>query len=140
MNIVFAADGSAYTKKALAFLASHENLAGPQDVLYVVNVQPPLPARVKRMLGSEEAAAYHGEEADKVLKPIRKFLDRHAVPYQCDWVVGNPATEIVRAAQKKKAHMVVMGTHGYGLLGRTVMGSVAQKVTADCDLPVLLVK
>jgi nucleotide-binding universal stress UspA family protein len=33
-----------------------------------------------------------------------------------------------------------MGTHGYGLLGRTFIGSVAQKVITDSDIPVLLVK
>jgi len=36
--------------------------------------------------------------------------------------------------------MIVMGTHGHGLLGRALMGSVAQKVVAETDVPVLLVK
>jgi nucleotide-binding universal stress UspA family protein len=36
--------------------------------------------------------------------------------------------------------MVVMGTHGHGLLGTAVMGSVAQRVVVDSDVPVLLVK
>ena len=31
MKILFAADGSKFTKKALAFLATHQNLAGPED-------------------------------------------------------------------------------------------------------------
>ena len=31
MRIVLAADGSPYTKKALAFLMTHESLAGPDD-------------------------------------------------------------------------------------------------------------
>jgi nucleotide-binding universal stress UspA family protein len=33
-----------------------------------------------------------------------------------------------------------MFTHGHGLLGRALMGSIAQRVIADCDIPVLLVK
>lgn len=44
------------------------------------------------------------------------------------------------AAHREKAHLIVMGTHGHGLLGRVLMGSVAQRVVADCDVPVLLVK
>ena len=36
--------------------------------------------------------------------------------------------------------MIVMGTHGHGLLGRAIMGSVAQRVVTDSDVPVLLVK
>jgi nucleotide-binding universal stress UspA family protein len=48
--------------------------------------------------------------------------------------------EILRAAKREKAHMLVMGTHGHGLLGRALMGSVAQRVIVDCDIPVLLVR
>jgi nucleotide-binding universal stress UspA family protein len=33
-----------------------------------------------------------------------------------------------------------MGTHGLGFLGRALLGSVAQNVITDCDIPVLLVK
>ena len=55
-------------------------------------------------------------------------------------MVGSPAQEIVRAMQREKAQLIVMGTHGHGLLGRALMGSVAQKVVADCETPVLLVK
>ncbi len=140
MKILFAADGSAYTKKALAFLVTHEGLAGPDDELVVLNVQAAVPARVKRMLGGADVAAYHREEADKVLNPIKRFLDRHRVPYRCEWLVGSAAVEIVRACEREHVHMVVMGTHGHGILGRALMGSVAQRVTADCDVPVLLVK
>ena len=140
MNIVFAADGSKYTKKALAFLVTHESMAGPEDEIFVLNVQGTIPSRVKRMLGSAEVLAYQREEADKVLDPIKRFLDRHAVKHRSAWVVGNPAQEIVRATQREGAHLLVMGTHGHGLLGRALMGSVAQRVIADCDIPVLLVK
>ncbi|HEY1230409.1 MAG TPA: universal stress protein [Ramlibacter sp.] len=36
--------------------------------------------------------------------------------------------------------MIVMGTHGYGMIGRALMGSVAQGVVAQSDVPVLLVQ
>ena len=140
MKIVLAADGSTYTKKALAFLVTHESMAGPEDEIFVLNVQGTMPLRVKRMLGSAEVLAYQGEEAAKVLNPIKKFLDRHALKHRTAWVAGNPAEEIVRATQRERAHMLVMGTHGHGLLGRALMGSIAQRVIADCDVPVLLVK
>ena len=140
MKIVFAADGSACTKKALAFLVNHQNLAGADDELFVFNVQPPLPPSVALMVRSEAADDSHRDEANKVLDPIKLFLDRHPIRYRCDWVVGSPAEEIVKVTRREQAHMIVMGTHGHGLLGRIVMGSVAQRVVADCDVPVLLVK
>ena len=138
MKMVFAADGSASTKKALAFLVTHENLAGVEDELFVLNVQPPLPPSVALMTRSEAANDSHREEANKVLDPIKLFLDRHPIRYRCEWVVGSPAAEIVEASRREQAHMIVMGTHGHGLLGRVLMGSVAQRVLAD--MPVLLVK
>jgi nucleotide-binding universal stress UspA family protein len=70
-----------------------------------------------------------------VLKPIEKFLQRHDIAYTVRWTVGNPGQEIVKAAKKEKAHMVVMGTHGHGILGRALLGSVAQNVLTGCDIP-----
>ena len=140
MKILLAADGSSYTKKALAFLVTHEELAGGDGQLIVLNVQTPVPPRVKGMLGSAAIAEYHKDEADKVLKPIDRFLARHDINYTLKMVVGNAGQEIVRAAKRDKCQLVVMGTHGHGILGRALMGSVAQSVVTDCEVPVLLVK
>ena len=92
------------------------------------------------MLGAGVVNDYHRDEAQKVLKPIERFLKRHTIPFRTTWVVGSPWQEVLRAAQKEKAHMIVMGTHGHGLIGRALMGSVAQRVVADSEIPVLLVK
>lgn len=140
MKILLAVDGSKFTKKALAFLVTHEALAGAEGELVVLNVQSPVPARVKSMLGSAAVHDYHREEAEKVLAPIERFLKRHTITFRTTWLVGPAAQEIVRASQREKADLIVMGTHGHGLLGRALMGSVAQKVVADCETPVLLVK
>lgn len=140
MKIVLAADGSSYTKKALAFLLTHDQIAGADGEVVVVNVQPAVPPRVKSMVGSAAVADYHREESEKVLKPIGKFLERHGIHYTTRTAVGHPGQEIVKAAKKEKAHLIVMGTHGHGILGRALLGSVAQNVITDCDVPVLLVK
>ncbi|SFC26240.1 Nucleotide-binding universal stress protein, UspA family [Polaromonas sp. OV174] len=140
MKILFAADGSKFTKKALAFLVTHESLAGPEDELVVLNVQPPVPPRVKTMVGAATVNAYHRDEANRVLEPIERFLKRHKMQFHTAWVVGIPAMEVIRAATREQAHMIVMGTHGHDLLGRAIMGSVAQRVVTDSEIPVLLVK
>ena len=140
MKILLAADGSEYTKKALAFLVTHESLLGNHSELFVLNVQPPVPGRVSTLLGSAEVAAYYLEEGDKVLEPIKNFLAPHAFAHRCASVVGHPVEEILRVAALEKSDVIVMGTRGYGLIGRALMGSVAQRVVADSDIPVLLVK
>ncbi len=140
MRIVLAADGSAYTKKALAFLMTHESLAGPDDEIVVVHAQPALPPRVRSAVGADVVKSYLHDEAEKVLAPIRRFLDKHDVTYRCEWSVGPADEQILRAVKKSKAHMIVMGTHGHGLIGRALMGSVAQKVITGADVPVMLVR
>lgn len=140
MKIVFAADGSQYTKKALAFLVTHENLLGPDDEVVVVNVQPAVPPRVRSAVGAEMVKTFHQEEAEKVLVPIRRFLDKHDIRYRAEWQVGHAAEQIIRVARRARAHMIVMGTHGHGAIGRALLGSVAQKVVTESDIPVLLAK
>jgi nucleotide-binding universal stress UspA family protein len=140
MKILLAADGSEYTKKAAAFLVTHEKLAGPEDELLVLHVQTAVPPRVKTMLGVSAIRSYHDEEATKVLGPLERFLKRHKLNFRTMWVVGSPSNEVVRVAKQEKVHMIVMGTHGHGVFGRALMGSVAQSVVSECDIPVLLVK
>ena len=140
MKILLPADGSEFTKKALAFLVTHETMCGPDDELIVINVQPLIPHRVQRMVGATTVRDYHNDEATKVLKSIERFLTKHKLHFRTSWVAGTPATEILKAASKEKAHLIVMGTHGHGLIGRAVMGSVAQRVLSEANIPVLLVK
>ena len=140
MKILLAADGSSYTKKALAYLVTHPEIADGDSHVVVLNVQPPMPPRVRSMVGASAVTDYQGDEAGTVLRPIDRFLKRHEIPYTTRWVVGHAGAEIVRAAKKDKAQLVVMGTHGHGVVGRALMGSVAQNVVTDCEVPVLLVK
>ncbi|MEP6790171.1 MAG: universal stress protein [Ramlibacter sp.] len=140
MKILLAADGSKFTKKALAFLVTHQGLAGPDDELVVLNVQSPVPPRVRTMVGAGKVAAYHRDEANGVLDPIKTFLARHDIPSRFEWKTGSISGEILACAARQKVHLIVMGTHGHGLIGRALMGSVAQRVITQSDVPVLLVK
>ena len=106
----------------------------------MLHVQPALPPRVEGFVGHETAADYHREESAKVLEPIESFVRRHEVPVRTQWVVGRPAHEIAKVAREQGAHLIVMGTHGHGVFGRALLGSVAQAVLAHSDVPVLLVR
>jgi nucleotide-binding universal stress UspA family protein len=139
MKILFAADGSPFTKKALAFLVANPNLLEDCE-LVVLHVQPALPPRVTALAGASAVDDYHREEAERVIAPIEEFLRHHDVAFQSMWVVGQPVRDVLHFCSREHAHMIVMGTHGYGLLGRAVMGSVAHGVFSGADVPVLLVK
>ena len=98
MRILLAADGAKQTKKALAYLAANESMLGVDGELVVLNVQPAIPLRVARMLSAAACKEYYGEQADEVLNPIKRFLDRHTMRYRCSWVVGSAADERCRRA------------------------------------------
>ena len=140
MKILFAADGSSFTKKALAFLVGNKNLLGLGDELVVLHVQDAISAQIERKLGSAEVTAYQQKQSDAILKPIKKFLDKHAVNYRCLWIAGTAAGQIIEASKRERVQMIVMGAHGHGVLSRMFMGSVAQRVLAESDIPTLLVK
>lgn len=53
---------------------------------------------------------------------------------------GDPAVEILAAAEDLKATMIVMGTHGRQGLAHLILGSVAERVLRKSRLPVLSVR
>jgi nucleotide-binding universal stress UspA family protein len=140
MNIILAVDGSAFTKKMLAYLATHDELfnTGNRDTLLTVN--PQLPPRARAAVGKEVVESYQREESEKVLSPVSKFLLRHDVNAKALAKVGHAGEVISKTADSGKFDLVVMGSHGHGTLGNLVMGSVATQVLAHCKVPVLLVR
>jgi len=140
MKILLAVDGSTYTKKMLAYLATHEEFFAPSHQYTLFTVQQPFPARVKSAVGAEVTRTYHAEEAERVLAPAFKFLARHGLNPASSWKLGHPGEAISKFAEAGKFDMLVMGSHGHGTLGNVVMGSVATQVLAHCTVPVLLVR
>jgi len=53
---------------------------------------------------------------------------------------GTPAEQIVRAARKHRADLIVIGTHGRTGLARVLLGSVAARVVGTAPCPVLTVR
>ncbi len=53
---------------------------------------------------------------------------------------GSPFFEIVRAAKREDADLVIVGTHGRGAIAHVLLGSVAEKVVRKAPCPVLTVR
>ena len=140
MKILLAVDGSAYTKKMLAYLTTHEELFGAHNSYTLLTVTPQLPPRARSAVGKEMVDTYHREEAEKVLSPVSKFLARHGIEPKTLSKVGHAGEIISKAADSGQFDLLVMGSHGHGTLGNLVMGSVATQVLANCKVPLLLVR
>ena len=140
MKILLAVDGSAYTKKMLAYLVTHEDLFSNNNSFTLLTVQPQLPTRARNVVGKEAADNYYRQESERVLGPATQFLLRHGIDAKTVSKVGHAGEVICKTADTGKFDMVVMGSHGHGLFGSLVMGSVATQVLAHSKVPVLLVR
>ena len=55
-------------------------------------------------------------------------------------LVGSPAAEIVRYATAESMDLIIVGTHGRGVVPRAFLGSVADRVIREAPCPVLTVR
>lgn len=140
MKILLAVDGSAYSKKMLAYLTTHEGMFSKDHEYTVFTAQPALPTRARAAVGKDVVESYYADESEKVIAPVSKFLLRHGINAKSVWKVGSAGAMIAKLAEDGKFDLVVMGSHGHGAWANLVMGSVATQVLANCGVPVLLVR
>lgn len=71
---------------------------------------------------------------------LEKVSARLGGRVETEVATGDPATALLRAAERRKADLVVFTSHGEGGLGRWLFGSVAQKILRGCARPLLVVR
>ena len=54
--------------------------------------------------------------------------------------MGEPATEIIKLAQKEPVDLIAMSTHGHRFISDILYGATADKVRHSVNIPVLLLK
>lgn len=92
---------------------------------------------------SPQPLAMLGTEWRKVVeKQFQDFFPDSLYPNSGkEILVGRSAAEeILNAARMEQCDLIVIGSHGHGVVGRTLLGSVAQRVTRNSEIPVLVVK
>jgi nucleotide-binding universal stress UspA family protein len=139
MKILIAVDGSPYTQRMLAYLADNAWLATANQYT-VLTVVPEVPKRAASFVDAKTVQGYYDEEAEKVLAPVRAYFTQHGVQAQFGYKLGHPAEVIAQEAVAGQFDLLALGSHGHGVLGNLVMGSVATKVLSLCKVPVLLLR
>ena len=140
MKILVPVDGSPYTKRMLAYLAAHDEWLGGLHQYTVLHSVPAVPPRAAAVLDKDVLKSYYDDEAEKVLKTVRTFFGKQKINAEFVAKVGPAADTISAVLKKGKFDLVIMGSHGHSSLGNLVLGSVATKVMAHSDTPVLLVR
>jgi len=140
MKILVAVDGSAYTKRMLAYLAAHDEWLGNAHEYTVLHAVPAVPPRAAAVLDKTVLKAYYEDEGEKVLKTLRKFFEKQKIRAEFVQKVGPAAELIAQTASKGKFDLLLMGSHGHSSLSNLLMGSVATKVMSQTEVPVLLIR
>ncbi len=53
---------------------------------------------------------------------------------------GEAAATILRIAREEESDLIVMGSHGHSRIHRALLGSISEKVLAQSEIPVLLMR
>ncbi|SOZ37008.1 universal stress protein [Cupriavidus neocaledonicus] len=138
-NIVLATDGSAFSDAAARFIAEGKLLQNGFTV-HVVHVAPEVSGQVRAFVSKETIDDWHREASDKAMAAVCDILAAANVPFERHPLHGFAPERIVAYAKSVDAAAIVMGTHGRGSFFDAVIGSVAGRVLAQSDCPVVLVK
>jgi nucleotide-binding universal stress UspA family protein len=88
---------------------------------------------------SEAAEKKRVQRAERMLAAMLSPEDQDDLDVETAVPVGDIESEIASAVRNQHADIVVMGTHGRGLIGRWIIGSVAQAMLRKLEVPILTV-
>jgi arsenite transporter len=103
-------------------------------------------------IGNKEWRAYHEkgialardaihQRIQETSRQVKKTMPRCPIPDDNVMVrIGNPAKEIVAAAEEGNFDLIILGTHGHGKLAESIIGSVASDVIRQSRRPVMVVR
>jgi nucleotide-binding universal stress UspA family protein len=84
----------------------------------------------------QEISGYARAELAKLAAEVRE----KGVQVEDQVVQGKPSAEIVRFAEENAIDMIVLGTHGKGMLDQALFGSTTERVVRRAPCPVLTVR
>jgi len=140
MKILLAVDGSEYTKRMLAYIAAHDEWLGAKHDYTVFHGVLAVPHRAAAFAGQQLVRQFYESDAEDVFRPIRAFFQQQGIEAEFVHNVGHVADSIANLAREAKFDLIIMGSRGQGDIANLVLGSVATKVLAKSDVPVLLIR
>lgn len=151
-KILVPLDGSKYAECVLPHVEAIAEAFGTKEVMLVsVTERIPIHWAVPNptmSLGQRPLTDDMGKlemQARRYLQRIAKRLEAKGIQAQTKVLLGNPAEEIVKYAERSDGDLIVMASHGRSAISTWARsmwtyGSVADKTLRASSLPVLLVK
>jgi nucleotide-binding universal stress UspA family protein len=139
-SMLVALDGSPWAESVIPFI---EQIAGPLDLqVILLHAVQPLPINALTVVGrsTEDDLRVRTAEAHDYLASLVAELRRKGIRARTEVRVGDPCLEILAGARDTGADIIGMSTHGRGGLTRMLIGSVADAVQRQAEIPVFLMR
>lgn len=138
IHILAPVDFSAPSDRALRVAVELADRFQSKLTIYHVVFSPPPPRRLAAL--ARELVAGGLTQARRDMAALVKKVVPDSVNVNTKVVAGLPRTDILRAAAKMQADLIVMTTQGRSGLERWVMGSTAEQTVRYAPCPVLIVR
>jgi nucleotide-binding universal stress UspA family protein len=113
------------------------NVFEPEEMSAIQDPGPQEFARVEHLRGDHAKAKEIISEG--ILEEAKRIVTEHeGLRASFVFLVGDPATEILRHAEEVAADLIVMGSRGRGHFVGLLLGSVSQKVTSTAQQFVMI--
>lgn len=138
-RILVGVDGSAHADRAICVAAKIAKASGADLTLLAVRSLP------QAIESGERASLEESHDALVDLRPpfLKRAKEKAALAgapgVETAAAVGDPAEEIVNAARRRQADVIVVGRRGRGRVTSLVFGSVSQKTIHLAGCPVMIV-
>jgi nucleotide-binding universal stress UspA family protein len=144
MRVLLATDGSDSAAAALEFLAGFPFPAGSEAIVLSVidNRSFPLDDEFGDAFGIDlqETREVQQGETERLLAATGQRLREAGWAGATQIRNGDPAEEIIQAAEEQDVDLVVLGSHGTTGIGRFLLGSVSDRVLSHAPCSVLIVR
>ena len=138
-KILVATDASEYSRKALTVaLELARNFNAEVELLFVMYdpIVYGFGVADSYIISAEQVE----QEGELALETTLKGIDISGITFKKKKLHGNPGKVIIQEIENENIDLVVMGSHGYGALVGSVLGSVSQKVLHGARCSVLIAK
>lgn len=140
-KILFGSDYSESSKRALEFATSLARDTGACLIIAHVSDREPYPVG-ERFDDQPDEDPAEMQDLKKIVPKDPEVPYKHRVLYAEPGSPNtvDPATELVKFADREAVDAIVLGTHGRSGLAHLLMGSVAESVVRQANCPVVTVK
>lgn len=142
MKIMVGIDGSKNALRALRFaIRLLRHAEGKNSSLTLISVHDDTALHsASHFVGRKAVDDYLAEQCREDLAPAIAVATKSGLPFQTIGRTGPIAATIASEARQGKFDLLVLGSKGRSSIKSLLMGSIAQRVSMLCKVPVTLVK